>query len=150
MRGLSLPPLRFYVVSIRLAILTIRSTQKRGQCVGGWEHPITEWHPNQKYLIARWGVTEVTGVDHKVPSRHEHSHRMEACTCACSVVSDSLQPYGLQLTRLLLSVTFSRQKYWGGLPFPTPEDGRVKSVVGAKQTSKRISRSHLSLRVSCH
>ena len=31
----------------------------------------------------------------------------------CSVVSDSLQPHGL-------SMEFSRQEYWSGLPFPTP------------------------------
>ena len=31
-------------------------------------------------------------------------------------MSDSLQPYGP------LSMGFSRQGYWGGLPFPTPGD----------------------------
>ena len=31
----------------------------------------------------------------------------------CSVVSDSLQPHGL-------SMEFSRQEYWIGLPFPSP------------------------------
>ena len=39
-------------------------------------------------------------------------------TCACSVawvLSDSLWPYGLQPTRLLLSMGFSRQEYWSGL-----------------------------------
>jgi len=34
------------------------------------------------------------------------------CVCvSCSVVSNSLQPHGL-------SMGFSRQEYWSGLPFP--------------------------------
>ena len=36
-----------------------------------------------------------------------------------SVVSDSLQPHGLKLTRFLLSMGFSRQEYWSGLPCPS-------------------------------
>ena len=39
-----------------------------------------------------------------------------------SVVSDSLQPHGLKLTRFLLSMGFSRQEYWSGLPCPSPGD----------------------------
>ena len=44
---------------------------------------------------------------------------------ACSVMSDSLQPQGLQPTRLL---QYSRQEYWShipgniGLPFAPPGD----------------------------
>ena len=34
-----------------------------------------------------------------------------------SVMSDSLPPYGLQPTRLLWSMGFSRQDYWSRLPF---------------------------------
>ena len=36
----------------------------------------------------------------------------------CSVVSDSLQPHGLQPTRLLQPWEFSTQGYWSGLPCP--------------------------------
>ena len=36
-----------------------------------------------------------------------------------SVVSDSLQLHGLYLTRLLLSMEFSRQEYWSWLAFPS-------------------------------
>ena len=43
----------------------------------GRGHPITERHPNQKYMMPWWGVTEVIGVDLKVLCRHGHSHRME-------------------------------------------------------------------------
>ena len=41
---------------------------------------------------------------------------------SCSVVPDSLRPHGLQPTRLHLSMRFSRQGYWSGLPFPSLGD----------------------------
>ena len=37
-------------------------------------------------------------------------------------VSNSLQPYGLQPTRLLCPWGLSRQEYWSGLQFPSPGD----------------------------
>ena len=39
-----------------------------------------------------------------------------------SAVSDSVQPYGLQPTRLLCPCGFSRQEYWSALPCPSPGD----------------------------
>ena len=39
-----------------------------------------------------------------------------------SVMSDSLQRYGLQPARLLCPWGFSRQQYWSGLPRPPPGD----------------------------
>ena len=44
------------------------------------------------------------------------------CVRACLVVSNSLHPHGLEPVRLLLSMEFSRQEYWSGLPFPPPGD----------------------------
>ena len=41
---------------------------------------------------------------------------------ACSVVSDSLQPHGLEPPSLLCQWDFPWQKYWSGLPFPSPGD----------------------------
>ena len=38
----------------------------------------------------------------------------------CSVVSDSLQPHGLQPARLLCPWRFSRREYWSGLASPSP------------------------------
>ena len=38
------------------------------------------------------------------------------------VLSNSLQPHGLQLARLLWPWGFSRQEYWSGLPCPPPGD----------------------------
>ena len=49
--------------------------------------------------------------------------KKKACTVLSrSVVSDSLQPYGLLLSRLLCPWRFSRQEYWSGLPCPLPGD----------------------------
>ena len=45
---------------------------------------------------------------------------------------DSLQPHGLQPTRLLCPWYFSRQGYWSGLPFPSPgnlPDPGIKPLV---------------------
>ena len=39
----------------------------------------------------------------------------------CSVMSDSLWPHGLGFL-VPLSMEFSRQEHWSGLPFPPPED----------------------------
>ena len=48
---------------------------------------------------------------------------MHVCVLkADSVMSDSLQSYGLQPTRLLCPQGFSRQEYWSGLPCPSPGD----------------------------
>ena len=39
-----------------------------------------------------------------------------------SVLSNSLQPHGLQLAKAPLPMEFSRQEYWRGQPFPSPRD----------------------------
>ena len=44
------------------------------------------------------------------------------CVISRSVGSDSLQPHGLQPTRLLCPWGFSRSEYWSGLPRPPPGD----------------------------
>ena len=44
------------------------------------------------------------------------------CVLSHSVVSNSLQPCGLQPTRLLCSWGFFRQEHWSGLSSPSPGD----------------------------
>ena len=45
------------------------------------------------------------------------------CVCvSCSVVSDSLRPHGLVARQASLSMGFSRQEGWSGLPFPSSEE----------------------------
>ena len=50
--------------------------------------------------------------------------REYVCVCVCvnhSVMFDSLQPHELAL-QAHLSMGFSRQEYWSGLPFPSPKN----------------------------
>ena len=56
---------------------------------------------------------------------------MTMCMRVRSAVSDSLQTHGL-ICQAPLSMGFSRQEYWSGLPFPTPGD---LSNPGIKPTS---------------
>ena len=43
------------------------------------------------------------------------------CVCACSVMSDSATPWTVAY-RAPLSMEFSTQEYYSGLPFPPPGD----------------------------
>ena len=61
---------------------------------------------------------------------------------SCSVVSDSLQSYGLWPARLLCLWGFSRQEYWSGLPCPPPGDlptPGIKSRFPALQADSLLS-----------
>ena len=40
---------------------------------------------------------------------------------SCLVMSNSVTPWTVAC-QAPLSMKFSRQEYWGGLPFPSPED----------------------------
>ena len=44
------------------------------------------------------------------------------CMCLIPSCVDSLRTHGPGACRAPLSMEFSRQKYWSGLPFPTPRD----------------------------
>ena len=51
------------------------------------------------------------------------TRRESGCYCCCLVAKSCLtllQPRGLQPVRHLLSMGFSRQEQWSGLPFPPP------------------------------
>ena len=52
---------------------------------------------------------------------HTHTHKGGGM-CAWSVMSGSLQPYGLYPTRLLCPWNFPCKKYWSVLPFPSSGD----------------------------
>ena len=68
-----------------------------------------------------WHIQSLT-----IPIQIEYNRLVCVCVCvcmhACSILSDSLRPHGLQPTRLLFLWDFSRQGYWSRLPFPTPGD----------------------------
>ena len=66
-----------------------------------------------------------THLNEMLPSQCKKSSKpliTESESVGCSVVSDSLLPRGLQGCKAPLSMGFSRQEYWGGLPFPSPGD----------------------------
>ena len=46
---------------------------------------------------------------------------VNVCVLSCSVVSNSLPPYGLYPARLFCPWGFSRQEYWSGLPCPSSQ-----------------------------
>ena len=48
---------------------------------------------------------------------------MCVCVCVhmCSIISDSVTPWTVA-HQAPLSIEFSRQEYWSGLPFPFPRD----------------------------
>ena len=64
------------------------------------------------------------------------------CVCVCvfvhSVMSDSLQPHGLEPTRLV-SMEFPRQKYWSWLPFPSPGDLPDPGIESASLVSHALA-----------
>ena len=76
-----------------------------------------------------YNVVLVSGVQQNDSVKHIHISTLfqilfpyRCFVLSCSIVSDSLQPHGLQPTRLLYPWVFSRQEYWSGLPCPPPGD----------------------------
>ena len=68
---------------------------------------------------------------------------MKSQSVSCSVMSDSLQPHGAHQSPL--SMGFSRQKYWSGLPFPSLgdlPDPRIELTCSALQADSLLL-SHL-------
>ena len=74
-------------------------------------------------------------------SKSEREKQIWYVVLSCSVVSDFLQPHGLQHARLLCSWGFSRQEYWSGLPFPSSGD---LSNPGIKPKSPALQADSLS------
>ena len=57
---------------------------------------------------------------------------------ACSVVSDSVIPWTVAL-QAPLSMEFSRQEYWSGLPFPSPGDLPDRGIEPVFPTSPALA-----------
>ena len=54
--------------------------------------------------------------------REIRKYIIHLCVCAKLLMSDALEAYGPRAYQALLSMGFSRQEYWSGLPFPSPGD----------------------------
>ena len=80
-------------------------------------HKLSPYH----HSVLRLNVSS-SGRSWRAPKCKEGSHSlsMKGENVSHSVVSNSLQPHGLQPTRLLHPWDFSRQEYWSGVPLPSP------------------------------
>ena len=74
---------------------------------------------NNPSLQCSWDLPTPPGAAHKSAYLTAAQH---PCELSRSVVSNSLQPRGLQPARFLALWGFSRREYWSGLPFPPPGD----------------------------
>ena len=80
------------------------------------------------------------------------------CVCvSCSVMSDSLRAHGTVAHQAPLSMEFSRQEYWSGLPCPSlgglPDQGIESNLLHFRQILYHLShqRSQYSmLLLLCH
>ena len=52
-------------------------------------------------------------------SIHKKLNIISLCVCVCLVMSNSATPWTVAY-QAPLSMRFSRQEFWSGLPFPTP------------------------------
>ena len=80
-------------------------------------------HP-QRALGAQHSGLEGLGRPTECPYRDttESQRGSEAKALVTSVLSDSLRPHRLSPPQAPLSMGFSRQECWSGLPFPSPGD----------------------------
>ena len=94
---------------------------------GDCSHQIGRW-----LLLGRKAMTNINTVlksrDITLLQRFvqlwEVDHKEGMCAWKItSVMCDSLWPYGPQLIQAPLSIGFSRQECWSGLPFPCPKEG---------------------------
>ena len=60
--------------------------------------------------------------------------------CVCSATSDSITPWNVAC-QALLSMEFSRQEYWRGLPFPTLGDLPNPGIEPASHESSALAGS---------
>ena len=63
--------------------------------------------------------------------RHDCDHKYESVSC--SVMSDSFATPWTVIHQAPLSMEFSRQEYWSGLPFPSPRWKDINFIFHALQ-----------------
>ena len=79
------------------------------------------------------------------------------CVCVCSVVSDFFATPWTVAHQARLSMGFSRQECWSGLPFPSPGDIPNPGIVPVSPASPALRADSLlseppgvSLQETCH
>ena len=68
---------------------------------------------------------------------------LQACMLSCSVMSAVAH-------QAPLSMRFSRQKYWGGLPFPTPRDLPDPAIEPVSPASSALARRFFNTVTQAH
>ena len=111
-----------YPISLSAFIITAKITQPS---------IISVTAPQQLQRVMQMGRKTAETNHHKLVGL-KYNRKVCVCVCVCvrararacthSVMSDSLWPLGLLPCQAPLSMEFSRQVYWSGLPFPTPGD----------------------------
>ena len=95
-----------------------------------WGNPIVAWGTDWKnshrlpraFLCIRLSLPQIHGPGSQVQWEVEALRKCLFLSCfVTKAMPNSLRPRGLQPARLL-SMGFLRQKYWRGLPFPSPGD----------------------------
>ena len=76
---------------------------------------------------------------------------MAVCVCVCvcthTVVSDSVTPWTVA-HQVPLSMGFSSQEYWSGLPFPTPGDLQVPGIKPTSFLSLALAGRFVTIRAT--
>ena len=80
---------------------------------------MSEWFINYRTMSGLGRTKKYKWINKQI---HLCTHKYVCAVLSHRVVSDSLQPHGLQPTRLLCPWGFSRQEYWSGLPCPPPRN----------------------------
>ena len=96
---------------------------------------------NYSGMCVLWSHTSAVLLNHEYFSESESVSR--------SVVSDSATPW-TAAHQAPLSMEFSRQEYWSGLPFPSPGDfpnTGVKSGSLALQVDFLLSKPHQGIQI---
>ena len=123
----------FLAVFLLLIFNSIACGQRVWSVLCSWYHIFGSISGAAGDLCSFFRALPSTGF-HSIPITHSSSNRLAlvygglpwaACHAVLSrtVMSDSLRPRGLQPTRLLCSLGFSRQEYWSRLPCPPPRRG---------------------------
>ena len=81
------------------------------------QQTVASGEEGQGVIPERWETTAPIYCLERIPKQSTQCESV-----SCSVVSDSLQPQWSEARQAPLSMEFSRQEYWSGLPFSSPGD----------------------------
>ena len=107
---------------------------KKGECIQPtWETPSAwVWWPSEIVpLCSIWHL-----LNKAIPSRLEDTADLHNCCCLVAKSCPTLVTLWTVAYQVPLPMGFPRQKYWSGLPFPSPGD---RPNLGIKVTSPALA-----------